>query len=230
MWLSLSILPSPCYPLLLHPSYRASYAFTSPFTPPCASLVRGVVVQLAGPLEPVVVRVGDPFVISVCARVKTPTPAFLVLVSAPSFQRTDPHEPKRSTYPLVTAHVPLVEALGCAADGDPDAVMYRVTLRLASFPRTGFYDWRVVTVDGSGVPIPAVFPSPSGRRVRAAGAATGSGSGLPDGVRVPSGVCQGRYIVHRASIMQENVREVVVDLQVRVCVVVVDGWGAQHGA
>jgi hypothetical protein len=177
------------------------------------TLTRGVVaavVQLAGPLEPVLCQVGDPFTISACCRVKALRPSFLVLVCGPATHIDGASVGTRgSTYPTVTAHTPMVEALGCAADGDPDAVMYRVTLNCAPFPRSGFYDWRIVTVTPGGEPLPVTFTSSLSRRQRAA-------QQQPDAPRgAPTGVCQGRFIVHSKDTASQHLHEVVVDLQVR---------------
>ncbi len=106
--------------------------------------------------------VGSPFVIDVVVRATTSFPAFVVLVNAPTFDRSNP----RDCAPLRTAHVPHTEVLGSAADGDPDALLYHVKLTLAAFPRTGFYDWQVCSAVCSActnvlvlVPRPCLSPA-----------------------------------------------------------------------
>ena len=166
--------------------------------------------QTAAPLEPIVCRVGDPFALDVTVRVTSQLPQFLVLFNAPSY------EAGGYTYPLMTAHVPHVESLGSAGDGDGDAVLYRVTLSLVPFPRTGFYDWQLVTVGSNGEPSVCVFADAESARLKAAAGARRHVPASNTSVEGRAGkLCQGRFIVHPKKLIAQHMHEVVVDLQVR---------------
>jgi hypothetical protein len=156
-------------------------------------------------LEPVICGVGDAFNIDVVVRVTAGFPAFVVLVNSASF------DVDADTAPLLTGHIPTTDALGGAGDGDPDAVLYRVSLTLSAFPRPGFYDWQVVTVAPSGEPSVVTYARSDSSRL---GSRLG-GKTLPIMPEDRLGkVCQGRFIVHPSQVLHTHLHEVVVDLQV----------------
>ncbi len=125
--------------------------------------------------------VGAPFDADVIIQASAHSPSFLLLVNAPHFATG-------GGMPLMTSHVPHVEADTAATDNDADLLTYRITARLKPFSRPGFYDWAVVSIGSNGEPTTACL-HPSGKPA------------------------QGRYIVHPASCASQSVRQVVVDLQ-----------------
>jgi len=185
--------------------------------------------------------------------------AFRVAVCAPSFL-TDGGAAEAGAEQVLTLHAPRVTTeevwVAIRDDGAPatapapagDATspssglrylrttVTHIHLTLAPFPRCGFYDWRVVTVDmvGTVKPIAAVTPLTPDMVARLAASgqlpadADGTSTALvpmsptavmaSNGGRIssplpPRGLAQGRFIVHRMGQREEHYHEVICDLE-----------------